>query len=320
MKIHVLLPLSMLLSSNAFAELDKEGLGGEISLLAGFSNETSNSDDTKTGNLNSGGETKSSAMFVPIGQLRYTFGQDNDKQVFLGSSRGDIIEGLFALELGYSFEYGNDSIMSLSYLPTIAAGDVWEDPFISNTKRKKTKISGDTFRVQVDNFLDIGLSGDFAFYKQKIENEQSGKHLSANPSVLQRDAKGYYASFSMGLPISDTSFLEPSFSYQRHLADGNAVSFSKYSASLTYLMMVDDHAFSLNGDYSYSSYDAKNPVFNTIRVDHGYSLNLGYEYQDFMGWDDWGLNALAGYSNSNSNIAFYETKGYFLGVGMSYHF
>lgn len=320
MKIHMLLPLGVLLSSNALAALDQGGLSGEISLLTGFSSDTSDSEDIKKGDLNSAGKTESSAALMPLGQIRYTFGQDNDKQVFLGSSRGDIIEGVFAIEFGYAFEYGNDSSMSLSYLPTVAAGEVWEDPFITNSKRKKTDISGDTFRMQIDNILDVGLSGDFAFYKQKIKNEQSGVHLSAKPSVLQRDAKGYYASFSMGVPISDTSLLEPSFSYQRHLADGDAVSFSRYGASLNYLMMVDAHAFSLNGDYSYSSYDAKNPVFGTTREDHGYSLNLGYEYQDIMGWEDWGVNALAGYSNSNSNITFYDTKGYFFGVGVSYHF
>ena len=98
------------------------------------------------------------------------------------------------------------------------------------------------------------------------------------------------------------------------------VSFSRYSGSLTYLKRVNDHAFSVNADYSYSSYDASNPVFKKTREDNEYSLTLGYEYMDFMGWENWGFNALAGYSNNNSNIAFYDTSGYFMGVGVSYHF
>ncbi|MEZ9334568.1 DUF2860 family protein, partial [Vibrio sp. 10N.286.51.A4] len=138
--------------------------------------------------------------------------------------------------------------------------------------------------------------------------------------VLQRDAKGYYASLSMEMPVSGSSFIEPSLSYQKHLADGEAVSFSYYSGSLTYIMMVDDHAFSVNADYSHRSYDASNPVFKKTREDNGYSATLGYEYMDVMGWQDWGFNALAGYSSNNSNIAFYDTSGYLMSVGVSYHF
>ncbi|WP_414931273.1 DUF2860 domain-containing protein [Vibrio europaeus] len=320
MNYRVLLPLGILLSSNAFAELDERGLGGEISLLMGYGSETSNSQDTKRGKLNSAGEKESGAAFVPLGQLRYTFGQDNTQQVFIGTSRGDIIEGVFALEIGYALEYGDESTISFSYLPTIASGEVWEDPFIVNTPRRKTDISGDTFRIQVEDFLNLPISGDFAYYQQDVKNEKSGTFLSVSMNELRRDAKGYYASLSTGLPISSTSFLEPSFSYQRHLADGKAVSFSRYSGSLTYMMLVDKHAFSISSDYSISQYDVNNPVFNKIRKDRIFSFNLGYEYKGLPGWEDWGFNALAGYSNNSSSITFYDTNGYFVGVGLSYHF
>lgn len=320
MNYRILLPIGLLLSSNVYAKLGETGLGGEVGLFVGYGSETDNSQETKKGPLNSAGETKSSANFAPLGQLRYTFGSENDQQVFLGTSRGDIIEGVFALEIGYSMEYGDESVISFSYLPTIASGEVWEDPFIANSPRKKTDISGDTFRVQFEEFMSLPLNADFAVYKQDVKNEKSGSHLNLTGNELGRDAKGYYASISTGLPIDDDSFLEPSFSYQRHDADGKAVSFSSYSGSLTYLRMIDRHSFSLNGDYTYRTYDAKNPVFNKTREDNGYSLNLGYEYKGMFGWEDWGFNALAGYSNNNSNISFYDTKGYFFGVGASYHF
>ena len=320
MNYRMLMTLGVLFSANVLAELDEPGWGGEVGVLVGFGSETDDSEAVKKGSLNSKGESDSSALVVPLGQLRYTFGSDSDQQVFMGTSRGDIIEGVFAFEFGYALEYGNESVVSFSYLPTIANGEVWEDPFIANTARTKTDISGDTFRVQLDNLLDIGLSGDFAVYKQDIKNDKSGVHLGVPTGVLQRDAKGYYASLSMEMPVSESSFIEPSLSYQKHLADGKAVSFSDYSGSLTYIMMVDDHAFSVNADYSHRSYDASNPVFKKTREDNGYSATLGYEYMDVMGWQDWGFNALAGYSSNNSNIAFYDTSGYLMSVGVSYHF
>ena len=320
MNYRMLMTLGVLFSTNVLAELDGPGWGGEVGVLVGFGSETDDSEAVKKGSWNSKGESDSSALVVPLGQLRYTFGSDSDQQVFMGTSRGDIIEGVFAFEFGYALEYGNESVVSFSYLPTIANGEVWEDPFIANTARTKTDISGDTFRVQLDNLLDVGLSGDFAVYKQDIKNEKSGVHLGVPTNVLQRDAKGYYASLSMAMPVTESSFFEPSLSYQKHIADGKAVSFSYYSTSLTYIMMMDDHAFSVNADYSYRSYDASNPVFKKTREDNEYSATLGYEYMDVMGWENWGFDALAGYSNSNSNIAFYDSSGYFMSVGASYHF
>ncbi|WP_139684914.1 DUF2860 domain-containing protein [Vibrio tasmaniensis] len=320
MNYRMLMTLGVLFSANVLAELGEPGWGGEVGILVGFGSETDNSDAVKKGSLNSKGETESSALIEPLGQIRYTFGSDNDQQVFIGSSRGDVIEGVFAFEFGYALEYGNESVVSFSYLPTIASGEVWEDPFITNTARKTTDISGDTFRVQLDNLLDVGLSGDFAVYKQDIKNDKSGAHLGVPTSVLQRDAKGYYVSLSMEAPVTETSFIEPSLSYQKHLADGEAVSFSYYSSSLTYIMMVDDHAFSVNADYSYRSFDASNPVFKKTREDNEYSATLGYENMDVLGWEDWGFNALAGYSNNNSNIEYYDSSGYFMSIGASYHF
>jgi len=323
MKHLYLLPLGIALSGTAFAELGEPGLGGEVSLLAGFSGGKSNFNmdkETKTGELNSAGESDSGAMFAPLGQLRYTFGDTNNHQLYFGTARGDIIEGVFAIELGYAMEFGNESVLSFAYLPTIANGEVWEDPYLTNTARKKTDISGNTYRIQYENILDTGLSGDFAFYDQDIDNEKSGSQLTSNQELLNRDANGCYAGISMGFPISATSFLEPSISYQDHSADGKAMSFKRYGISLTYMHMVGNHAFSVNGDYSNTQYDAKNPVFNDTQKDNSYGVNLSYEYSEFMGWDNWGFNALLGYSNTASNINFYDTNDYFTGVGLSYKF
>lgn len=170
------------------------------------------------------------------------------------------------------------------------------------------------------NILDTGLSADLAVYNQDVENEKSGSALTSNKQLLQRDAKGYRVSVSNGFGISDSSFIEPSFSYQRHSADGKAVSFDQYGLSLTYMYLLDNHAFSINGDYAITQYDANNPLFNKTQKDNSYGVNVGYEYSEFMGWEDWGFTALVGYSNKTSNIKFYDSMDYSAGVGLTYHF
>lgn len=320
MKYLALLPLGIVFSGFTYAELGEPGFSGEISLLAGVSHQKSNTTaKTKNGKLNSDGETESSFAFQPLGQLLYTFGDDNNHQFYLGTAREDVIEGVIAIELGYSYGF-DDSTISFGYLPSIANGEVWEDPYLTNSEKKNTSIKGNTYRVQYDNILGTGFSADAAIYNQDVKNEKSGSTLANNRHRLQRDAKGYRLNLSSGFEVSDVSFVEPSFSFQRHSADGKAVSFNRYGLSLTYVHLVGNHAFSINGDYSLTQYDAQNPLFNKTQKDNSYGVNLGYEYSEFMGWEDWGLTALAGYSNTSSNITFYDATDYMAGIGLTYHF
>ncbi|WP_390238685.1 DUF2860 family protein [Vibrio sp. F74] len=43
-----------------------------------------------------------------------------------------------------------------------------------------------------------------------------------------------------------------------------------YGLSLTYISLLDNHAFSINGDYTITQYDANNPLFNKTQKDNSY--------------------------------------------------
>ncbi|WP_333003421.1 DUF2860 domain-containing protein [Vibrio coralliilyticus] len=313
------------LSTSAFANMeqgrfDQQGFGGELTFLTGYGKSESNlstENSTKTGVLNTSGQSDSQFIAAPFGQLRYTFG---DQQVFFGMSRDDIVEGVFAMELGYAFELQDHSALSLSYLPTIAAGEVWEDPYLVNTARKETDVSGNAYRIQYENIANLGIDADFAFYDRDVDNERSGSQSSVNTALLNRDGSGYLVGISSGVPLTRSIFLMPTLRYHHFDADGKAMAYDKYSLDLTAMYMFGNSAISLNGGYSKADYDAENPLFNTTREDTGYEINLAYEYRDFLGWQNFGFNILAGYSNTDSNITFYDQNNYMMGVGISYLF
>lgn len=300
---------------------EEQGFSGEVRLFAGFGSEKDNmgtsADLYKISSLDSEGKSESNAIVGPMGQARYTFGT---QQVFLGMSQDNIVEGVFALEAGYAFEFDTHSVISLSIAPTIIKGEAWQDPYLINVDRKKTDVSGNAYRILYENILDIGLDADFAFYDRKIDNERSGSSLTSDKQLLKRDGSGYLFSLSTGFPIAESTMLMPSIGYHQFSADGDAMSFSQYDIGLTAMHMMDNHAIALNLDYSQTDYDAVNPIFNKTRDDKGLSVNLTYEYREFMGWDNTAFNFIAGYDNSDSNIDFYDNSGYMIGFGLSYQF
>jgi len=324
MKRIYILTAGLLLSGVVNAELGDAGFSGEVSLLTGFSGNKDNlntENKTKSGTLNSEAESDSKFVIAPLGQLRYTFGQENDQQLFIGTSRNDIIEGVMALELGYAFEFDNESVLSVSTLPTIASGDVFEDPYLVNTKRKTTDLTGNTYRIQYDNIIGSGLNAELAYYTLDVDKERSASTLSADAQkAMQRDGKGIYTSINMRLPIAKTAFIKPSIFYHNFEADGKAVSFDQYGLSMTYIRIVDTHTFALRGEYSAKKFDASNPVFNKTQKDSNFGVNFSYEYADIPGWENWGLNALLGYNKTASNITFYDKHDYIAGVGITYLF
>ncbi|WP_375753764.1 DUF2860 domain-containing protein [Vibrio sp. HN007] len=295
---------------------DQQGLGGELTLFTGFSSSESNlsTDSRKTiDSLNKSADSETEFMAAPFGQFRYTFGK---QQVFAGMSRSDIVEGVMALEFGYAFELADESALSFSYLPTVVNGEVWEDPYLLNSAREKTDVSGNAYRIQYENIGGIGIDTSFAYYDRDVDKELSG----GSNDLLKRDGDGYLIEVSTGVPLSQSVFLMPSLSYHKFNADGKAMAFDKYEFGATAMYMLDRHALSLNAGYFKSSYDAENPLFTKTREDNGYQLNFAYEYSDFFGWQDFGFNVLAGYEVQDSNITFYDEKGWMIGMGISYLF
>ena len=125
---------------------------------------------------------------------------------------------------------------------------------------------------------------------------------------------------STGIPITDDIIIVPNVRYHTFSADGKAMAFDEYSLSLTSIYQFNQHALSLNVGYAEQKYDEQNPLFNKTRKDSAIGVTLMYEYSDFLGYDNLGLNLLAGYDKNDSNITFYDERSHMAGIGLSYIF
>jgi len=307
----------VLLSGTVTAETTKKGLSGEIGFMAGYSRSTSNfnlDNETKTGNLNSKGKTEGEAAFAPLGQVRYNMG---DKEIFLGTSEEDIVKGIFAVEVGYKQELTRNSSFSFAYLPTVVEGETWRDPYLVNSKRKKTEISGDAFRVQ---FEFLSLTADVVYYDYDLDEEESGTTFNVNRSLLKRSGDGVIAHVGVGLPITSSTFVEPALYYRKNSADGKAMAYNQAGVGITLYQMFGDNTLAIDTRYAKAEHDAVNPVFNKKQKDSDTSITVSFEKSQFMGWKAVNLNAVLSYKKSDSNIAFYDESEISAFTGMNYRF
>ncbi|MCP4321303.1 MAG: DUF2860 domain-containing protein [Psychromonas sp.] len=321
-----LVAMSVLYSTTTLAALaEQQGFSGEIAVIAGYAQQTSNlnseGEKVKTGDLNSQSDSESSGLIAPLGNVQYTFGEALDKQVFVGTSSDDVAVGDIGFEIGYSQGFDSGMVMSVSYLPSVMSGETWQDPYLLDTEKKATDVSGNAVRFQIEAIAGSNFSAELAYGTTKVDEEQSGNTLTASDQkLLDRNGNTVYLKSAYQYAINQTNILIPSVTYISHSTDGEAMSFDSYGADLTYFKVIGKQSIALSVAYSHSAYDALNPVFNETREDNAYSAFLAYERGLGFGLDSWSFISLAGYSQSVSNIEFYDEEGFIASVGIKYNF
>lgn len=304
---------------------DKGGLSGEISLISGVvstdSNLSTSGSAVKNAPLNSQGSRETDALFGGLGNLAFTFGEGLSKQLFVGTSREDIAIGTLALEMGYRQQLASGTKVSLSYLPTLLAQDVWTDPYVTDANRSETEKSGDAYRLKLDNIGGSLLSLDLAYAQIDIDSEQSGNGLTANEqNSLKRSGDTFYSKLSYRQFLGRGLGLTPSVVYIQNDADGDAMANQTFGGELTYFSFAGRNKIVLTGKYLRRDFDAVNPVFGIKREDTEYGAFLAYEFSALAGIEPLSFITLAGYSNIDSNIDFYASSQYLASIGITYRF
>jgi hypothetical protein len=93
-----------------------------------------------------------------------------------------------------------------------------------------------------------------------------------------------------------------------------------YGFKLAYKKHLGRHAFALSANFTKTSYDSLNTVFNTTQEDREFGLFSAYAYDKFMGWENIALNGITGYEVKSSNIDFYNENELIVGIGLTYKF
>lgn len=318
--------LSVLYTGVSFAGLaEKQGLTGEVSLIAAYSIQRSNfntqGDKVKTGDLLKKGNSDSEFLVVPLGGLKYTFGNDLDRQVFIGTNQEGFVGGDLALEIGYSQELALGTVMSFAYLPNLMTGETWKDPYLhlNGAEKQTTDVSGNAASFKLSAIAGTNFSLVMAYGTTEIDDEQSASEFeSEKQQLLDRNGSTVYLKSAYQYGIDQASGLIPSFSYISHSADGDAMSFDSFGAELTYFKVIEGDQISVTASYSVSSYDADDPLFSVSRSDIAYGLLASYEHG--LGLDNYSFVSMIGYNENASNIAFYDESGLLAIIGLKYVF
>ncbi len=230
---------SPLVASAQLAE--NSGFSGELTVLGGItstnSNLSTNGQENRQGLLNTRGSRENTGVFGALGNIAYTFGEDNDRQFFAGTSREDIAVGNVALEVGYKQMLTSGTKLTISYLPTLLSEDVWSDPFLMNSARTETERSGNALRLKFDSIGNSPVSVDVAYAWSEIDDERSGSGsglTTEEQNQLRRSSDSVYTKVSYRHFLEPGRGFSPAFIYRNSEADGSAMAHYSAGGELSY--------------------------------------------------------------------------------------
>ncbi|WP_158589154.1 DUF2860 domain-containing protein [Alginatibacterium sediminis] len=297
-------------------------LGLNVGVVQSSSQFSTDDDNATISDLEQDPKSSSSAIVYPLGRISYTFESMQD-QLFFGNSAENVGRGQFQYELGYTRKLGENSRVTAALFPSLPfANETWQDPYLTNSARSKTEENYLGGRVAWDFIAESPVSLKYAYAKRDIEQERSGAGLSsAQQSSLNRNADIHRFAASVFVPLSKQWFVEPRLSYTQTKADGTAMSSDDWELSANAVYRHQAHIVSANLGYGQRKYDGSNPVFDgRTQEDKHWNLFAIYAYKEPFSWKDVSFNALAGYTNNDANISFYDSKALVASLGLSYTF
>ncbi|GLS92608.1 hypothetical protein GCM10007916_36800 [Psychromonas marina] len=328
---------ALLLSSLLVTPLSAKPLANEagweftISLNAGYvsgqSNLSTSDDNEIISDVDSKAESTDSVIAFPFARIQYTT-EDLNTQFFLGNSRDQISTSQFQYELGVTHQFADKSKITAAYFPELPLfNDTWEDPFLVDQARTKTDDNAQGGRIQLDRIAGSPITLKYAYARNKVDNDNSGESWSGLTTQqlqsLQRSSQYHRAEIETMFPVylqQTKVFLKPTLQYTARIADGDAISYDEYNFQLGLLIFSGRHTSITTFNIGNSSYKDKNPIFDNKQD----SINLGifsvYSYAEAFNWKPVTFTLIAGYSQKDSDITFYDENGLIVSAGLAYTF
>ena len=256
-------------------------------------------------------------------KVSYTF--DTRTELFAGRELVDAVRFDFTQQLGVRQELSDKSNLSVAYVFSGIPTKVWEDPFVQGQNRSKTDRDSQGLRLTYGDILGSRAQLQYTYRKIDIDTERSGQFLGLTPAeqgLLKRDGDeqsiraGYL--FDLG---NKESFL-PEVVYVNDDRDGDAVSSDQWGIQLTYAKLSERYNLALTGSYMQADYDKSNPIYGKTRDDSTWGFGGSVFDKRLLNrlGKDWWATATAGYYESDSNINFYDSTLWTVGVGVMYRF
>jgi hypothetical protein len=317
----------------ALAAVSKEqGWGGLLSIGAGFTDVTSN---TVAGNkIIDGGEdtiasinqspgSESGANFIGGTEIRYTLAAQNE--IFFGSSLEDALTLDYGTQLGWRKQAEQAGIFQTSFLFSSIPTEVWEDPYLTGTKRKENDQDSMGVRFVWDRIMGTAFELTAQARKLELDKERSGTDpdLGCNlacQSLLDRNGDQYQVWLSYTFRVADRHILRPQIRLRAEDRDGDAVSRDAYGLQMTYSYLGAKWTFVSNALYGQSKFDKANPLYGRRQDADTIVLDATLLYRLPTESGRWQALGSVVWGETDSDINFHDNELNSVNLGVIYNF
>ena len=311
---------------------EKSGFGGYINLGAGGLSVKSNMlasivngnidiGDKKIDSLNDAPDSSGGGAIPVVNfELSYTFGSTRT-QLHLGNLLEDYLSMDMTTIAGVRQSVGKAGLVGASYRGTSVKTEVWQDPYLTDTRRKETDRTSDGYRVYWQQFMGSGLEFRYTYSEIDIDNERSGQSLALTPEqrrLLDRQGDVDNVALLYEFSWDDRKHIfEPQLAFIDRDLDGQAMANDGVRGSLNYIYQYDDKwRWVVNASYGDFDYKKANPIYREKDSSDNYGVTLSMFHTGAFGLKKWTLNATVGYYEEDHDIDFYDTEVGIVALGM----
>jgi hypothetical protein len=260
---------------------------------------------------------------LPTMKFKFSYTLESRTEFYFGQDLIDAATFDFTNQLGVRQELGDKSNVSVGYVFSGIPTKVWEDPFVENQPRAKSDRESAGARIAYNSIFGSNFDLQYTYRKIDIDTERSGQWLDLTPAqtkLLERDGDQHNVRFGYAIDLGGNDSLYPELVYVKDDRDGDAVSSDQWGLQLTYANVSERFNLALTGNYSSSDYDKTHPIYGKTRDDDNWGVGVALFDKTLLRMlgKNWWATASGGYYKTDSNIDFYDSELWSLGLGVMY--
>ncbi|NVK40300.1 MAG: DUF2860 family protein [Oceanospirillaceae bacterium] len=310
----------------------KDGFSGFINLGAGaYTTETNvlaniaalgdiDLGPEKIDSLNSSPDDESGVLPMVNFELSYTFAESRT-QLYLGNLLEDFLRFDLNSVAGVRQGIGDAGIIGASLRRTSVVTEVWQDPYLTGVKRKRTDRDVSGANIYWQQIFGTGLELEYTSSEVDIDRERSGEALGLSAAERRLlDRNGDINRFDVRYEFSSDDkrhIVTPGIRFIDNDLDGGAMSNDGAGLEMLYIYSPNKRwRHVVNFTYADLEYDKTNPVFGKKDETERLGGSWTSFYVEPFGWKDWSANFTLAWFEEDHDIDFYDTTVKLIGVGM----
>ncbi|MCB1701848.1 MAG: DUF2860 family protein [Halioglobus sp.] len=298
---------------SGYVNLGAGAVGVKSNMMSSIVNGNVNVGDKQIDNLSDSADNSEGGVVPAVNfELSYTFASTRT-QIHVGN----LLENYLSMEsntlAGVRQDVGKAGNIGASVQTTSLDTTVWEDPYLTDAKRKDTDRTNKGFSVYWQQFMGSGLEFKYSAAEIDIDNERSGQSLALSPSQRKMlDRNGDVDRFALSYEFAssdDRHRVTPTLTYVDRDLDGGAMANDGGSASVNYIYTHNDRwRYVFNASYGDYDFNDSNPIYAKRDSMNEYGVSATVFYSEPFGWKKWAFNTTAGWYEADHDIDFYDAE------------